>query len=104
MPSITIALIFTLANPCRKFYERAVNFSNLFLQNDDFTDKVICLCLVLPNMLLCSFRGGISRKTIFKMRNQFPRIVGKPSLGQFSLKEDSVGEYKHKMWDPKNME
>lgn len=80
-----------------------MNFLNLLLQNDDFTDKVICLCLVLPNMLLHSFRGGISRKTIFKMRDQFPRIVGKPSLGQFSLKEDSVGESKRKMWDLENM-
>lgn len=83
--------------------KEAVNFLNPLLQNDDFTDKVICLCLVLPNMLLRSFRGGISRKTIFKMRDQFPRIVGKPSLGQFSLKEDSVGESKHEMWDLENM-
>ena len=30
------------------------------------------------------------------MRDQFLRIVGKPSLGQFSLKEDSVGASKHK--------
>lgn len=72
-----------------------VNFLILLLQNDDFTDKVICLCLVLPNMQLCSFGGDISRKTAFKMRDQFVRIVGKPSLGQFSLKEDSVGASKH---------
>lgn len=83
--------------------KEAVNFLNLLLQNDDFTDKVICLYLVLPNMLLCSLRGGISRKTIFKMRDQLLRIVGKPYLGQFSLKQDSVGESKHEMWDLENM-
>lgn len=46
-------------------------------------------------MQLCSFRGDILGKTAFKMRHQFLRIVGKPSLGQFSLKEDSVGASKH---------
>lgn len=43
--------------------KETVNFLILLLHNDDFTDKVICLCLVLPNMQLCSFKGDISRKT-----------------------------------------
>lgn len=84
--------------------KEVANFLNLLLHNDDFTDKVICSCLVLPNMLLRSFRGSMSRKTIFKMRDRFPRIVGKPSLGQFSLKEVSVGESKHGMWDSEKVE
>ena len=63
--------------------------------NDDFTDKVVCLCLELPNMQLYSLRGNISRKTAFNERDQFSRIVGKWFVGQFSLKEDFMDASKH---------
>lgn len=38
------------------------------------------------------------------MRDQFPRIVDKPSVGQFSLKEDSMCTSKHEKKDVEDME
>lgn len=57
------------------------------LQNSDLTDKILLLC---QRLILCSFRSGDQEKHSFPNKGIFPRIVGKPYLGQFSLKEDTL--------------